>query len=93
MIIFIRDKATGWVGRFFSLNNKFRLVKHILSSMPIQNMSVYRWHISVVKENESYIRNFSWSGDPGGRKRIVVGCKKVTKPHEEGGMSIKYLRR
>ncbi|XP_026459307.1 uncharacterized protein LOC113359966 [Papaver somniferum] len=60
----IQSKIPGWMGRMLSFQEMLILVKHVLCSMPIYNMSVYKWPRKVLTECDRIIRNFLWSGDP-----------------------------
>ncbi|KAF9607192.1 hypothetical protein IFM89_033399 [Coptis chinensis] len=79
------EVAMSWLGRVV-------LARHVLNNIPVHNMAIYRWPKSVLKECESIIRNFIWSGNPAERKTITVSWDKTCKPVEEGGLGIRRLQ-
>jgi hypothetical protein len=59
--------------------------------MMIYSISIYSWHVSLIKELERYLRKFLWSGDLNVRKFVTVPWKIVYSPIDEGGLGIKSL--
>ncbi|KAF6152725.1 hypothetical protein GIB67_021385 [Kingdonia uniflora] len=55
-------------------------------------MAIYKWPRSLIKEGDSIISNFIWTGDPSRRKGITVKWEKVCKPLKEGGLGIRSLK-
>ncbi|XP_026459810.1 uncharacterized protein LOC113360520 [Papaver somniferum] len=47
---YLQDKLAGWKGQLLSFQERLILVKFVLSSIPIYNMSVYKWPARVLKE-------------------------------------------
>ncbi|XP_026383722.1 uncharacterized protein LOC113279236 [Papaver somniferum] len=82
---------TRWIGKILAFPSRLNLVKFVLCSIPIYNMSVYRWPTTVVKECERIIRNFLWYGDPAVKKLIIIKWVEVCAPMEEGGLGIRRL--
>lgn len=87
----MQDKLAGWKGKLLSFQERVILVKFVLNSLPIYNMSIHRWPKRVIKECERIIRNFLWTGDPSQRKQIVLKWNKVCSPIKEGGLGIRRL--
>ncbi|KAF5185244.1 Ribonuclease h domain [Thalictrum thalictroides] len=54
-------------------------------------MGIYKWPSSIVREAETLLRNFLWSGNPSRKKGITVAWEKVCKPYSEGGLNIRRL--
>ncbi|XP_026451485.1 uncharacterized protein LOC113351766 [Papaver somniferum] len=67
------------------------LVKSVLCSVPIYNMSIYKWPSSLIKVCERLIRNFLWTGDSDCRKFKTLTWRKVCNPYAEGGIGIRRL--
>ncbi|XP_026459379.1 uncharacterized protein LOC113360042 [Papaver somniferum] len=87
----MQDRLAGWKGKLLSFQERLILVKFVLSSLPIYNMSVYRWPKRVIKECERIIRNFLWTGDLSHRKQVTLKWDKVCSPLSEGGLGIRRL--
>lgn len=68
------------------------MVKHVLSSVSLYNMSVYAWPRLVLKDGDRLLRNFLWTWDPSMKKLVCVSWNKTTKPLEEGGLGLRSLR-
>ncbi|KAF9624334.1 hypothetical protein IFM89_009617 [Coptis chinensis] len=88
----IRTRASGWAGKMLSFQGRVVLARHVLNSIHVHNMAIYKWPKAVVKECETIIRNFIWSGNPAERKAITVSWEKSCKPTEEGGLGIRRLK-
>ncbi|KAF9619068.1 hypothetical protein IFM89_005082 [Coptis chinensis] len=88
----IRNRATGWAGKMLSFQGRVVLARHVLNSIPVHNMAIYKWPTSVIKECETIIRNFIWSDNPADRKSFTVSWEKSCKPLEEGGLGLRRLK-
>ncbi|XP_026410824.1 uncharacterized protein LOC113306055 [Papaver somniferum] len=60
----IQENLVGWKGKLLSFQERLILVKHILCSIPIYNMSAYKWPKKVIQDVVRMIRNLLWTGDP-----------------------------
>ncbi|XP_026453554.1 uncharacterized protein LOC113354436 [Papaver somniferum] len=63
MVEMMQDYFAIWKGKLLSFHDRLILIKHVLSSIPIYNMVVYKLPSSVIKECEKIMRNFLWSGN------------------------------
>ncbi|XP_026396710.1 uncharacterized protein LOC113291389 [Papaver somniferum] len=88
----LQRKLETWKDNLLSFHDRLVLVKSVLCSLSIYNMSVYRWPSSVIKICEKLIRNFLWTRDGDIRKFKTLSWKKVCTPYEEGGLGIKRLK-
>ncbi|KAF6175810.1 hypothetical protein GIB67_003298 [Kingdonia uniflora] len=88
----INKRASGWAGSMLSIQGRAVLVKSVLSSLSTNNMGIYKWPMSIVKERERILRNFLWSGNSAIKKSCVVGWNKTCKPRKEGGIDIRSLK-
>jgi len=59
--------------------------------MLIHIISIYDWHVSLIKEIEQSIRNFIWSSYTSKRKLVTVSWKKVCRLVSEGGLGIRSI--
>jgi len=66
-------------------------VKSVIQGMLIHSISIYSWPISLLKEIETWCRNFVWSGDCSKRKLVTVSWSKICRPLEEGGLGLRSL--
>lgn len=87
----MQKMLAGWMGKLLAFSARLPLVKFVLCSMHIYNMSVYRWPKSVIQACERIIRNFLWSGDPSVKKLVTVNWDEVNSPLEEGGLGLRRL--
>ncbi|XP_026410463.1 uncharacterized protein LOC113305660 [Papaver somniferum] len=87
----IQKKLAAWKGRLLSFQDRLILIKSVLCSIPIYNISVYKWPLSVIKVCEKLIRIFLWTGDGDVRKYETISWRRVCAPYEEGGHGIKRL--
>ncbi|XP_026419794.1 uncharacterized protein LOC113315728 [Papaver somniferum] len=87
----LQNIFASWVGKMLSFMDRLTLVKSILSSILIYNMSVYKWPSSVVKICERLIRNLLWTVDPYERKCVTLKWEKTCSPMEEGGIGLRRL--
>jgi hypothetical protein len=55
------------------------------------SISIYSWHVSLLKELEKCIRNFIWSGDIEKRKLVTISWKKLCRPLSQGGLNLRSL--
>ncbi|XP_026428196.1 uncharacterized protein LOC113324069 [Papaver somniferum] len=87
----LQRKLASWKGNMFSFQDRLVHVQSVLCSIPIYNMSVYKWLASILEVYEKIIRKFLWTGDVEKRKFKTILWKRVCKPYEEGGLGIKRL--
>ncbi|XP_026452033.1 uncharacterized protein LOC113352429 [Papaver somniferum] len=91
MVELIQKMLAGWMGHLLAFSARLTLVKHVLCSIPIYNMAVYKWPKAVIKECEKITRNFIWSGDPSVKKLVTVKWNEVNAPLIEGGLGLRRL--
>ncbi|KAF6141043.1 hypothetical protein GIB67_006488 [Kingdonia uniflora] len=65
------------------LQGRVTLAKSVLNSVPIHNMTVYKWLCSVIKKGDNILRNYIWIGDPTKRKGVTRKWDKVFKQGTE----------
>jgi hypothetical protein len=87
----IKLKLSAWKASLLFIAGRVQLVKFVIQSMMIYSISLYSWHVSLIKEVEKNIRNFIWSGDPDKRKLVTVSWKKLCRPFAQGGLGLRSL--
>jgi len=58
----VKLKLANWKATLLSMTGRVHLVKSVVQSMLIHTMSIYSWHVSLLREIERWIKNFIWSG-------------------------------
>ncbi|XP_026451379.1 uncharacterized protein LOC113351651 [Papaver somniferum] len=81
----------SWSGKILNFQARLTLVNHVLSSIPIYNLSIYKWPRKVLEACEKIIRNYLWSGNAEERKCITLKWDNVCTSKEEGGLGIRKL--
>ncbi|XP_026435147.1 uncharacterized protein LOC113332862 [Papaver somniferum] len=56
MVEMLRDSLAVWRGRLLSFHDRLVLIKSVLCSIPIYNMTAYKWPSSVIKALKDNIR-------------------------------------
>ncbi|XP_026442503.1 uncharacterized protein LOC113342053 [Papaver somniferum] len=77
MIKKIKAQLAGWKGRLLSFHDRIVLVKSVIASYSIHNMTVYKWPRKFILQCEREIRNFIWSGDSNISRVVVVAFDKT----------------
>ncbi|KAF9609915.1 hypothetical protein IFM89_019008 [Coptis chinensis] len=83
----IKSRITAWRGRHLSLQGRCVLIKSVLSSIPVYNMSIYKWPSSIIIDCE-----ILWTGDPFKAKKTTVAWDKSCKPSSEGGLGLQRMK-
>jgi hypothetical protein len=58
----VKLKLANWKETLLSMAGRVQLVKSVDQSMLIDTMSIYSWHVSLLREIERWIKHFMWSG-------------------------------
>jgi mannosylglycoprotein endo-beta-mannosidase len=87
----VKLKLSAWKASLLSIAGRVQLIKSVIQSMLTYNISLYSWHVSLLKDLEKCIRNFIWSGDLDKRKLVTISWKKVCRPVAQGGLNIRSL--
>ncbi|XP_026451374.1 uncharacterized protein LOC113351647 [Papaver somniferum] len=89
MVELMHKMLAVWMGKMLSFSDILTLVKSVLCSVLVYNMSVYKWPKNIIKECEKIVRNFLWSGDPAVKNLITVKFDEICALVTEGGLGIK----
>jgi len=94
----IKSKLCAWKASLLSIAGRVQLVKSVIQSMLIHSISVYSWPSALLKQIESWIRNFIWSGDFSKKKwsqslgkKLVSHLKKVAWALDPYSLRMKHL--
>jgi hypothetical protein len=68
----VKLKLSSWKASLLSMAGRVQLIKSVIQSMLIYNITLYSWPVSLIKEVEKHFRNFIWSGDIDKRKLVTV---------------------
>ncbi|XP_026452252.1 uncharacterized protein LOC113352669 [Papaver somniferum] len=79
-------RLASWIGNLLDSQARITLIKFVLSSIPLYNISMYKWPRKVIDACERIIRNFLWSGNAEDRKCVTISWDQVCSPIEEGGL-------
>ncbi|XP_026451437.1 uncharacterized protein LOC113351711 [Papaver somniferum] len=88
---YMQSSLTAWSGRLLNFQARLTLVKHVLCSIHVYNMYIYRWPRKVIAACERIIRNYLWLGNADEKKCVTLKWEKVCSPMEEGGLGIRNL--
>jgi len=87
----IKAKLSAWKASLLFIAGRVQLVKSVIFSMLTHSMSIYSWHVSLLKDIEKWIKNFIWSWDTSKRKLVTIAWKKICKPYSKGGLGLRSL--
>lgn len=88
----IEGTLSRWRSKLLSFARKITLIKSVLLSIPIFCLAGCKVPFSVVDKIDRMIRNFLWSQDGHSYHPHMISWAQVTKPKEEGGLGLSYLR-
>ncbi|XP_019429718.1 PREDICTED: uncharacterized protein LOC109337244 [Lupinus angustifolius] len=81
-----------WKGYSLSIMGRVDLVKSVTQRMLIYSFHIYSWLSQMIKQLDTSIRNFIWSGDTTQRKLTTVAWKQVCLAIKVGGLGIKSIK-
>jgi len=58
----VKNKLVALKVSLLSIPGTVQLVKYVIQSMLIHTLSIYSWHVSLMMDLKTCIRNFIWSG-------------------------------
>lgn len=88
----ITAKTKYWTNRDLTYSGRVQLIKNILFSMQTYWSSLFIIPKKVIKEVESILRAFLWSGPDLKRTGAKVSWEHLCCPKEEGGLGFKSLQ-
>lgn len=84
----IQSKLAGWKANLLSLAGRIILTKSVTSIIPNYMMQCVALPPKIDKLN----RNFIWGSSENKKKIHLIGCNKITKAKEEGGLGIQAAK-
>ncbi|GJR51854.1 RNA-directed DNA polymerase, eukaryota [Tanacetum coccineum] len=91
MIDRVKRRLSKWKMKMLSIGGRLTLVKSVLGSMPIFQLSLFKAPSGILKTLESIRRNF-FNGLDGSSKKISwVNWNKVIAPKDKGGLGVSSL--
>ncbi|XP_026435849.1 uncharacterized protein LOC113333641 [Papaver somniferum] len=85
----LQRKLAAWICKLLTFQARLTLIRFVLSSIPLYNMSIYKWPKKAIKACERIIRNFLWSGNAEDKKCVTISWDQVCYHVEEGGIGIR----
>ncbi|GJU07587.1 RNA-directed DNA polymerase, eukaryota [Tanacetum coccineum] len=84
----ITARLSKWKLKTLSIGGRLTLLKSVLTSMPLYQMSVYKVPMGVLNRMESMRRNFFNGVDNNDRKITMIGWKKILASKKKGGLGV-----
>ncbi|GJV02089.1 hypothetical protein Tco_1335658 [Tanacetum coccineum] len=84
----LKSRLSTWKLKTLSIGGRLTLIKSVLGSTPIYNMSIYKVPKAVLCVMESIRRNFFNGIREGERKIAWVKWSKVLAPKSQGGLGV-----
>ena len=87
----IQNRVEGWRSKLLSLGGKLILIKQVLSSIPIHNLSVFDVPAIVLDRIDRLFAIFLWGDQEVSQKRHWISWEAISTTVAEGGLSIRKL--
>ena len=87
----MRWKLALWKRQYLSKGGRITLIKSILASMPLYQLSLFRMPKVVARRLEKLQRDFLWGGGSTERKAHLVNWERVCVGKEKGGLGLRKL--
>ncbi|KAL4557832.1 hypothetical protein LXL04_036026 [Taraxacum kok-saghyz] len=81
-------KLSNWKLKTLSVGGRLALIKSVLGSLPIYNMSLFKVRMGVLKTLEQLRSRFFRGVDHGGNKMAWISWDKVCASKEKGGLGV-----
>ncbi|XP_026410063.1 uncharacterized protein LOC113305189 [Papaver somniferum] len=89
LVDYMHLRLASWSGNLLNFQARLILVNHVLSSISIYNLSIYKWPRKVLEASEKVIRNYLCTGNAEERKCVTLKWDNVCTSKEEGGLGIR----
>ncbi|CAJ2659028.1 unnamed protein product [Trifolium pratense] len=87
----IHSKLSAWKASLLSIAGSVQLVKSVIQSILLYNITLYSWPVSLIKKIEKLMKNFIWSGDVDKKKLVTFAWKKICRPLSQGVLNLRSL--
>ncbi|GJS90564.1 RNA-directed DNA polymerase, eukaryota [Tanacetum coccineum] len=84
-------RLSKWKLKTLSIGDRLTLLKSVLTSLPLYQMSVYKVPMRVLNRMESMRRNFFNGVDNNDRKLTMIGWKKILTSKKKGGLGVSTI--
>ncbi|CAN0825290.1 LINE-1 retrotransposable element ORF2 protein [Linum grandiflorum] len=88
----VNNRLDSWKVKHLSFGGRLVMVKHVLESLPIYYMSLFKAPCSVINQIEKKMRTFLWCGNSEKRHFHAVHWNLVKADLNNGGLGITDLR-
>ena len=90
----VETRLGGWRARLLSRGGRLILLKAVLATIPIYDMSIFTMPISVRRRLEKIVRSFLWRGPypDEARGTALVAWSTVCRHINKGGLGIRHLQ-
>jgi len=89
----LKAKLSVWKGRFLSMAGRICLINSVISAIPLYYLSLFKAPELVCKRITSIQRRFLWGWGKESKPICWVSWEDVCKPKEEGGLSLREIRK
>jgi len=86
-----KSRMSKWKAKTLSVGGRLTLIKAVLGSVAIYNMSIFKTPITIINTLESIRNNFFLGADVDERKLTWVKWKKTLASKKDGGLGIGSL--
>ncbi|KAJ9696052.1 hypothetical protein PVL29_008354 [Vitis rotundifolia] len=87
----MRGNLALWKRQYISKGGRITLIKSMLASMPLYQLSLFRMPKIVARRLEKLQRDFLWGGGNMERKAHLVNWESVCTDNENGGLGLRKL--
>ncbi|GJW66412.1 RNA-directed DNA polymerase, eukaryota, reverse transcriptase zinc-binding domain protein [Tanacetum coccineum] len=88
VILKLSNRLSKWKLNTLSIGGRLTLIKSVLTSIPLYQMSIFKVPIGVLNKLESIRRNFFNGVDGSARKMSWIGWNKVLASKKNGGLGV-----
>jgi hypothetical protein len=72
--------------------SRVQLIKSVIHGMLVYSFHVYLWPVKLLKQLDTWVKNFLWSGDISTRRVCTVAWKMICMLWDSGGLDLKPTR-
>ncbi|XP_062013933.1 uncharacterized protein LOC133730332 [Rosa rugosa] len=87
----VRCKLASWKGSLLSQAGRIQLIQSVIQGILVYSFQIYEWPTCLLRDLQSCIRNFFWTGDPLKRGMPLLAWRICCKPKVEGGLGLRDL--
>lgn len=84
-----REKYGSWKAKLLNLPGRITLAKHVLSSLAIYPLGIFRIPKGILKKIDQMNASFIWGGELEGRTIHWKSWKQICRPKQVGGLGMR----